>query len=84
MPKDLNRMMALDAALASEEGLQINRYTRKQRISLRTARRDIRRLRRMGQTIDVYEYDDGTTRFHYARGVDPLFSCNIQRKRKTR
>lgn len=79
MMVELELLMALDRGLASREGLQLVDYCEQQGISLRTARRYIRKVREIGQSVESYEYDDGTSRYHYARGVKPLFTCNLKR-----
>lgn len=81
MKSELSNLMAVDRALASRAGLQVREFCQRNSISVRTLRRYIRRVREMGQSVDLYEYDDGTNRYHYAERARPIFTANLTRHR---
>ena len=81
----LRRWVAMDAAL-SKLGLELRPFAKQWDVSEKTIRRDLEAFRELGQdmTCDCESPSrrHGQYMWFYALGVDPLFTCNMPRRRE--
>jgi hypothetical protein len=88
MPKNssvevLRRWRSLDRALCGgpygfEYGVEVSRFARQCRVSVKTVRRDLDAFRALGQEVRHLAMP-GNEHYHcYAPGTRPLFACNLR------
>ncbi len=75
----LERFIALDFAL-SHDGVHTESFAKEWKVHVRTIRRDLDALRKLGQSTESRQLEDGTYRHTY-QGSRPLFTANLSPKK---
>lgn len=74
----IDRLIALDAALASTKGLRLEKFAEEWSVDPKTIRRQLKLLADLGCKTELFEHVGEHRHFtwHYAKGVRPLFTRN--------
>ena len=76
----LKRWRAMDKALGDVDGLHIDSFARRYKVTTRTVKRDIAAFRSLGQSMEFERDEDRRYRWHYAEDVEWLFLANLPRR----
>jgi hypothetical protein len=85
MPKNpvtatVQRWQALDAALGSREGMHLEAFARRWRVSTKTVRRDLEDLAELGRFAEDELDGQGRRVWRYGNDEDFLFAANLRRR----